>query len=494
MSRPGFQTPALLIDEARFEHNVRRMNTRLDCLDVPLRPHLKTVKNIDLARRMLAGHPGGATVSTLAEADHFFAAGIDDLLYAVGIAPGKLDDVARRIRLGMTVTLILDHPEAARAVADAAERLDMSFRVLLEVDADGHRAGFPPDDPALIESARILERGGALPAGVMVHAGGSYTCRNRNELVRSAEQERDVAVAAADALRDAGFEAPVVSVGSTPTALFAEDLTGVTEVRAGVYAFMDLVMAGLGVCGTDDIAVSVLSEVIGHRRRQGEVLIDAGWMALSRDRGTAEQRVDYGYGRVCDEAGQLLPADVIVRATNQEHGIVARRDGEPLDLALISRSAGACASCRITPAPRPDNSSGCSCSVRGDSIGAIVDRVMPLASMPRLVVRPACAAAIGTAAIVRSLPSGASPSCGTKSTSADRADLRARTAAGGRVRSRARLRNTSGWSARGSRVESTLKWILQRRLAANRQPGTGRTLDGPEAADESASVTSFAQP
>ncbi len=332
MDRAGWNTPALLIDEQRFERNLARLNRRLARLGAPLRPHLKTVKNVELARRMLAGHPGGATVSTLAEADHFFAAGIDDLLYAVGIAPGKLEAAARRIADGVHLTLILDHPDAARAVAGAAQRLDTNFRVLLEVDADGHRAGFRPDDPVLLESARILANGGATPAGVMVHAGGSYACRDRECLVRMAQRERDGAVAAAGALRAAGFEAPVVSVGSTPTAMFAQDLTGVTEVRAGVYAFMDLVMAGLGVCELDDIAVSVLTEVIGHRREHGQVLVDAGWMSLSRDRGTADQAIDRGYGVVCDETGQVLSPEVIVSATNQEHGILARRDGESLKL------------------------------------------------------------------------------------------------------------------------------------------------------------------
>lgn len=335
MQRCGLNTPALLIDDARLERNRMRMNRRLDHLDVPLRPHLKTVKNVELARRMLAGHPGGATVSTLAEADYFFDHGIDDLLYAVGIAPGKLEAVARRIANGMKLTLILDHPGAARAVADAAALLDTNVRVLLEVDADGHRAGFRPDDSALIETARILAQGGAVPAGVMVHAGGSYACRDRDCLVTMAWQERDAAVAAAQALRTAGFEAPVVSVGSTPTAMFAEDLTGVTEVRAGVYAFMDLVMAGLGVCDLDDIAISVLTEVIGQRNEHGQVIVDAGWMALSRDRGTADQTVDRGYGVVCDEDGRILSPQVIVKSTNQEHGILSRRDGEPLAVAAF---------------------------------------------------------------------------------------------------------------------------------------------------------------
>lgn len=332
MNPVEIKTPALLIDEARFDRNLERMNRQLQRLGVPLRPHLKTVKNIELARRMIAGHSAGGTVSTLAEADFFFAAGINDLLYAVGIAPGKLAEAAHRITKGMRLTLILDHPDAARAVARAAEQHETDFEVLLEVDADGHRAGFQPDNSALLETARILHRGGATPAGVMVHAGGSYGCRDRDCLLRMARQERDAAVAAAQALRSAGFEAQTVSVGSTPTVLFAEDLTGVTEVRAGVYAFMDLVMAGLDVCEIDDIAISVLTEVIGHRSEHGQVIVDAGWMSLSRDRGTADQAVDQGYGMVCDEAGRALSPDVIVQATNQEHGILARRDGEPLDL------------------------------------------------------------------------------------------------------------------------------------------------------------------
>jgi D-serine deaminase-like pyridoxal phosphate-dependent protein len=126
-----------------------------------------------------------------------------------------------------------------------------------------------------------------------------------------------------------------VSVGSTPTAFFAEDLSGVTEVRAGVFLFFDLVMAGLGVCRPQDVAVSVLSSVIGHQRRRGWAITDAGWMALSRDRGTASQAVDQGYGLVCDLAGELLPG-LVVQATNQEHGIVADRSGKPVDLTALA--------------------------------------------------------------------------------------------------------------------------------------------------------------
>ncbi|MFP3481322.1 alanine racemase, partial [Burkholderia sp. SIMBA_057] len=78
-----------------------------------------------------------------------------------------------------------------------------------------------------------------------------------------AEQERAGCVRAAQRLRDAGIPCPAVSVGSTPTALAVGQLEGVTEVRAGVYVFFDLVMHNVGVCALEDIALSVLATVIG---------------------------------------------------------------------------------------------------------------------------------------------------------------------------------------------------------------------------------------
>jgi D-serine deaminase-like pyridoxal phosphate-dependent protein len=173
----------------------------------------------------------------------------------------------------------------------------------------------------LVEIGHALERGGARLRGVMTHAGGSYDSRSVEELDRAAEQERASVVRSAETLRAAGLPCPIVSVGSTPTAHFARDLSGVTDVRAGVYVFFDLVMAGIGVCTLDDIAISVLAAVIGHQPDKGQIIVDAGWMALSRDRGTADQPVDQGYGLVCDVAGRPYP-DLIVKHTNQEHGIL----------------------------------------------------------------------------------------------------------------------------------------------------------------------------
>jgi D-serine deaminase-like pyridoxal phosphate-dependent protein len=322
------ETPALLLDPKLLDQNLARMRDHLASLRVTLRPHVKTAKCIEVVRLTLEGQPGGITVSTLKEAEYFFEHGIRDILYAVGIAPNKLAHAAALIRGGADLTLILDSAGAAQAVAEAAYRERVTFPVLIELDVDDHRAGIAPDGDALLAVARQLTQSeGVEFRGVMTHAGDSYSCRSREALRAMAEQERARSVHAAERLRAAGIPVQVVSVGSTPTATFADDLTGVTEVRAGVYVFQDLVMAGIGVCRTDDIALSVLVSVIGHQPDRGWIITDGGWTALSRDRGTSSQPLDQGYGLVRDSAGQEPLQDLIVISVNQEHGIIARRDG-----------------------------------------------------------------------------------------------------------------------------------------------------------------------
>lgn len=317
-------TPALVLDLNRVERNQARLNDHLRALGVPLRPHVKTAKSVPLIRLAISGHPGGVTVSTLREAAACLDAGIADILYAVGIAPQKLADVSELRARGAQLTVILDSVEAAQAIAAHRARTGDGIPTLIEIDSDGHRAGVPPESQLLLEIAAVL---GPDLRGVMTHAGESYHCVSVESKRAMAEQERDAVVNAAIRLRLAGHRCPVVSVGSTPTALFAEDLQGVSEVRAGVYVFMDLVMAGLGVCDVDDIALSVLVTVIGHQAQKGWLITDGGWMAVSRDRGTSAQAVDQGYGLVCDVDGRVIPG-LVMSGANQEHGIISRRDGD----------------------------------------------------------------------------------------------------------------------------------------------------------------------
>ena len=320
-------TPSALIDTQRMQRNIDRMQQRLDSLGVRFRPHVKTAKCPPVARAQLAAGAQGITVSTLKEAEQFFEAGMSDILYAVGMAPGRLGQAHALRQRGCDLKIITDSIAAAREIGRFGAQHDAAFEVWIEIDTDGHRSGIKPEHDALLEVARVLRNGGVEVGGVMTHAGSSYDCDSHEALLAISEQERAGAVLAAQRLRAAGFACPEVSIGSTPTALTAQQLEGVTEVRAGVYVFFDLVMHNVGVCTTDEIALSVLTTVIGHQEEKGWAIVDAGWMAMSRDRGTQNQKHDFGLGQACSADGRVLPG-YILSSANQEHGILSRI-GEP---------------------------------------------------------------------------------------------------------------------------------------------------------------------
>ncbi|MGC5781305.1 alanine racemase [Methylobacterium sp. NFXW15] len=326
------QTPCLLLDQRKLAANLAGMQAQVSRHGVAFRPHLKTAKSIDVARMAMTSPSGPATVSTLKEAEYFAERGVTDLTYAVGIAPNKLDRVGEiRRRWKADLAVVLDSLVQAEAVAAWSRASGDRLPVFIEVDPDGHRSGVKPGNAELLRGIGERLAQGAALRGVLLHAGESYGLSDPEALAHAAEGERKAALQAAETLRAAGFECPVVSVGSTPTARHARHLDGITEVRAGVYMFGDLVQAGIGSCAVEDICVSVLATVIGHQPEKGWIITDAGWMAMSRDRGTATQAVDQGYGIVCDRLGHAY-ADVIVAQANQEHGVLAVRKGSSAQL------------------------------------------------------------------------------------------------------------------------------------------------------------------
>lgn len=329
MTTPA-ETPFALVDRAKVERNIARLGDHLGGLGVALRPHVKTTKALEPTSMVFGGGTGPITVSTLAEAEFFADAGYTDILYAVGIAPGKLDRVARLRQRGVDLTILLDTVAQAQAVVAFAGEHGTPLPALIEVDSDGHRGGVLPGDPQLLEIARVLADGGVEVRGVMTHAGESYFAYTPQGLQVAAEEERRATVEAATRLREGGHSAPVVSVGSTPTAHAARDLSGVTEVRAGNYVFFDLVMAGIGVCTVDDIALSVAATVIGHGPG-ASLLTDAGWMATSSDRGTSVQPVDQHLGIVTTGEGEVIE-DLVMVGASQEHGVLAVRPGAEREL------------------------------------------------------------------------------------------------------------------------------------------------------------------
>ena len=325
MGLSDLETPALILDRSALASNTARMTERFRGTGVRLRPHTKTAKSIDAVRLALQGNFGGVTVSTLREAEYFAGHGITDITYAVSVIPDKLPRVAALLARGVKLTVITDQVAIAEEISRRALNLGIVLDTLIELDSGESRAGVMADSAALIDLGQALH---ALPGtrleGVLTHAGHSYQGRSIAAIQQIAEHERLSATSAAARLRAAGLPAPVVSVGSTPTATHGLSFEGITEVRCGVYMFGDVFQSEIFSCSRDDIAISVLATVIGHRPDINSALIDAGALALSKDRSTGASglREDAGFGLVMDLSGARRIAGVTVGHVYQEHGML----------------------------------------------------------------------------------------------------------------------------------------------------------------------------
>ncbi|HPF45608.1 MAG: alanine racemase [Alphaproteobacteria bacterium] len=321
-------TPCLLLDRKKLNQNISRMRSHLHDLGVQLRPHVKTAKSVPVALMCANGETGPITVSTLKEAEYFADAGFTDIIYAVSMVPSKLPRALAIINNGIDLKLLIDNADIAKEISAYGEKENCIFKVLIEIDSDMHRAGLSPDSDEVINVARALHDGkGTIMAGVLTHAGESYYGTSEDDFIKMAEQERRAITTAAEAIRKDGIPCPIVSCGSTPTATFGKDLTGITEVRAGVFVFQDAYQAGIGVCKKNDIALSVLTTVISHKKNQNRLITDAGGMALSKDYSTRGTSFDCGYGLVADSKGNIID-NLIVSGANQEHGLITTKNGD----------------------------------------------------------------------------------------------------------------------------------------------------------------------
>ena len=324
------KTPSLVLDAARVRRNAGLMSERVGRLGASLRPHVKTHKCVEVARIQTEGHAGGITVSTLAEARAFAAHGFRDITYAVPIEPGKFAEAIELSKKCERLALITDDVSVPPLLDEAARRAGVTLDLFLKVDCGYHRCGVEPESPEALEIPRLIGRASNLRfAGILTHAGHSYHARSREEILAVARRERDVMAGFAARLRSDGIAVPCVSVGSTPTATHYDHLEGVDEARPGNYIFFDAFQATLGSCSFEDCALTVLAAVVHRDRARRRVVLDAGALALSKDRGPVGLDPSCGFGRVLDLEGREL--NLRVGSVSQEHGEVLIEDEKLLD-------------------------------------------------------------------------------------------------------------------------------------------------------------------
>ncbi len=332
-------TPCLLIEKARLERNLRRMQQRADAQGVALRPHVKTHKSPQIARRQREQGARGITVATPAEAEVFAEAGFGDVRVAYTVVGrSKHERLLRLMESGTRVSFCVDTAEGARQASGFYAAHDATAAVLMESDAGHGRCGVPWDDARA--TAELVQEIAALPGlgltGILTHAGQAYRGPRDDEtpaaaLRRMADAERDRMLAVAARLHEVGVEGVPpsgfeISTGPTPTMAAFENAGrggfSITEIRPGNYVFYDAMQVALGAARLEECALTALTTVISKRRdRSGaeRLYVDAGKKVLTTDTGYGTD----GYGVLLYNAKAMRPMPH-ARITNlsEEHGWV----------------------------------------------------------------------------------------------------------------------------------------------------------------------------
>jgi D-serine deaminase-like pyridoxal phosphate-dependent protein len=301
----GIDTPAMLVDLPAADRNIERMLGRFRGTPVRVRPHLKTVKSPEFARRMLDAGAAGVCVAKLGEAEVMAAAGIDDILITTELvgAP-KLERLVRLIRQHPRVRLVVDSVAGAEALQQALGAAGLGLEVLLDLDVGQRRCGVLPGEPALALAARIARLPALRLVGVQGYEGHLQQLESAEREPRCRDALAQLAECAA-ALRAAGHAIQVVTTAGTGTAAIALACAGISEVQPGSFVFMDTsYRRALGA--EFEPALSILTTVIS-RPRPGEAVVDAGLKSLSTDCGFAEpkERPGMSYRPAGDEHGIL---------------------------------------------------------------------------------------------------------------------------------------------------------------------------------------------
>jgi D-serine deaminase-like pyridoxal phosphate-dependent protein len=314
------ETPAMLIDLDIVDANIQKAASYAERAGLGLRPHVKTHKSIEMARRQLAAGAAGLCVATVSEAEVFAAAGLAStgvastglteltLAYPI-VGERKLSRLAAVCRTA-SVTLVADSADVIDGYQEVARQSGRTLAVLVEVDTGMRRVGVPPQ--AAGELARQIGKSAGLEfAGILTHAGHAHDAAGQLGIERVARQEAAVMGDVRADLEREGHEVRVVSAGSSLTSWYLTAADGITEIRPGTYIYNDLRTLACWSCTPEEIAATMLATVVSTGDGGTRVTVDAGSKTL-----TTTTDPEYGSGHL---AGR--PDSAFIRVS-EEHGVL----------------------------------------------------------------------------------------------------------------------------------------------------------------------------
>lgn len=303
-------TPVLVVDEAILQQNIDEMASVAKQLGVNLRPHMKTHKTYEVARRQIEAGATGIMCAKLSEAEIMADGGIDDIVIGFSVVGEPKNRRLLALMDRIEVTVAVDSFEAAERLSRAMAAAGRELPLYLEINTGHDRNGVLAGSEAVKLAVAIERLPGVRIVGIMTHEG--HANQQPPDLIESvAVAAGEAMVDAAEKIRAAGIPIETVSVGSTPAAHYTATVPGVTEIRPGTYVFRDTMGFRYGTYGPDRCAARILATV-SNRPAANRAILDAGSKTLTSDKSAGFPGFGYIVGY----------PEAIIDRLSEEHGVV----------------------------------------------------------------------------------------------------------------------------------------------------------------------------
>lgn len=322
--KSDLDTPALIVDIDKLQHNIRDMADFAAANGIQLRPHAKTHKTPEIANLQLEAGAIGLTVAKLSEAEVFIDSGCEEILVAYPLVGRtkhrRLIELCQRA----SITTVADHRDIADALSRSMSANGLELPVMVEVDTGLNRCGVQPGGPALELAQHIARLPGLRFAGLLTHEGHAQLAGAPDQVRATGLSAGEMMAETAELIRKSGLEVPIISVGLTATAKITATVDGVTETRPGIYVFYDRSEALHQIVRPDRCAARVLATV-ATRPTLDRIILDSGTKALTSDRAGVAPPVS-GHGTVIDHP------DWEINSLSEEHGATTIPADDPVKI------------------------------------------------------------------------------------------------------------------------------------------------------------------
>ncbi len=318
--------PTLLLDEYKCKKNIQSMFSRAKLYNIEFRPHFKTHQSLEIGQWFKGIGVNKITVSSL-EMASYFAAEWNDITVAFPVNILEIDTInclTEKIQLNLLI-------ESKDTALFLDKHLKQKTNFLIKINIGNNRTGIMPSEINVIKTIlKVSDNSDTLKfIGFLGHAGQTYYCRSRTEVLETHQKSKSILVRLKD-IFNTQYPDLILSYGDTPSCSLANDFSGIDEIRPGNFVFYDLMQLQIGACEIDQIAVAMACPIVAIHKNRNEIVVYGGGIHFSKDRMTDENN-SVIYGKVVtqeENRWRNLVLNTCVKSLSQEHGVIKVPENE----------------------------------------------------------------------------------------------------------------------------------------------------------------------